>query len=470
MKSKPNILFIMTDQQHAGMLSCSGNPYVKTPNLDRLAENGTRFEKAYCTNPVCVPSRFSMMTGLFPSCIGVETVEDLDRKFASQDLLDQSMGHLFRNAGYRTVYGGKKHLPGPPGEITDDVRHYGFEYLTDDHRVEMAKSCADFIREPHDKPFLLVASFVNPHDICYMGINDYAGKTGKELIEGVEWDCLKEAMKIPQGVGEEEFYSSWCPPLPSNFEIPNKELSAFMADKPEFMRFVRHHWSEREWRLHRWAYANLTGLVDSEIGLIMNALRDAKLEENTLIIFTSDHGDQDGAHRAENKAFLYEESVNVPFIISGMDMNGKARTNNTHMVSTGLDILATMCDAAGIALPKGLEGISVLPLVTGSGVQSWRDHVIVENHMGRMVHMGNWKYMVGRELRHTDEECLHCEMYTGSYEPLVREMLIDLQTDPGEMRNRVDDREASEQLEKGRALLRERNERADYEPDKYYLI
>ena len=108
--AKPNILFIITDQQHAGMLSCAGNPYLKIPSLDGLAAMGTRFEMAYCANPVCLPSRFSMMTGVMPSRVGVET-NGKGRAKVTPDILEHSLGRVFGKAGYETVYGGKLHVP-----------------------------------------------------------------------------------------------------------------------------------------------------------------------------------------------------------------------------------------------------------------------------------------------------------------------------------------------------------------------
>ena len=108
---RPNILFIMTDQQSAGMSSCAGNPHLQTPAMDRLAASGIRFERAYATNPVCVPSRFSLQTGLMPSAIGMSQNEDAATAVVTDDMMRNSLGNLLRNAGYETVYGGKTHFP-----------------------------------------------------------------------------------------------------------------------------------------------------------------------------------------------------------------------------------------------------------------------------------------------------------------------------------------------------------------------
>jgi arylsulfatase A-like enzyme len=109
-ESRPNILFIMTDQQHAGMMSCTPNKWLRTPAMDRLAASGIRFERAYACNPVCVPSRFSLQTGLMPSAIGMGQNRDSGRAAVTDAMVQQSLGRLFGQAGYETVYGGKVHL------------------------------------------------------------------------------------------------------------------------------------------------------------------------------------------------------------------------------------------------------------------------------------------------------------------------------------------------------------------------
>ncbi|MBN2313869.1 MAG: sulfatase-like hydrolase/transferase, partial [Sedimentisphaerales bacterium] len=108
---RPNILFIMTDQQSAKMLSCTGNTWLKTPALDRLANSGIRFKRAYACNPVCVPNRFSLQTGLMPSAIGMRHNGDSASADVTEPMREQSLGRLFNKAGYETVFGGKVHLP-----------------------------------------------------------------------------------------------------------------------------------------------------------------------------------------------------------------------------------------------------------------------------------------------------------------------------------------------------------------------
>ncbi|MHC4181338.1 MAG: sulfatase-like hydrolase/transferase, partial [Planctomycetota bacterium] len=154
---RPNILLIITDQQHAGMMSCAGNKYLKTPAMDSLAAGGARFEMAYAANPVCVPSRVSMMTGQMPSYFGMRSNAE-GRNQAPPAEIKKAMGWIFRNAGYETVYGGKTHwLRGmTPQSI-------GFRNITGNQREGLAEACAQYLEAKHDRPFLLVASFINPH-------------------------------------------------------------------------------------------------------------------------------------------------------------------------------------------------------------------------------------------------------------------------------------------------------------------
>ena len=169
-------------------------------------------------------------------------------------MLEASLGNTFRRAGYQTVYGGKVHLPpaggGKGGQ--DNLAAFGFEKLSRDQRGEMARSCAAFLREKHERPFLMVASFINPHDICFMAISAFAQATGqnppeiarKQSRPDSPAEYLAKALRTPEGVSEDEFFRRYCPPLPANLEPPKDELSSFMVDKREFQRYVRQKWTD----------------------------------------------------------------------------------------------------------------------------------------------------------------------------------------------------------------------------------
>jgi len=427
----PNILFIMTDQQSASMMSCTGNKWLKTPAMDAIASSGIRFTCAYATNPVCVPSRFSLQTGRFPSEIGMRKNDTpVIDKAKVQSLYSKSIGNLFQQAGYQTYYGGKVHLPVTGSKI----KPWGYEPLTLDERDSLAIVCADFLlnHKKEDKPFLLFASFINPHDICRLAINweQPDGSKGKVAME------LDKALQLPEGISEEEFLRKVCPQLPDNHQPMIGELSSVdsLIKLRSFRNIAREKWSEKDWRMHRWAYIRLTERVDAQIAIVMNALKKSGLSENTIVIFTSDHGDLDASHKLEHKTILYEEAANIPFLISYPWMKQKGIVDNEHLVSNGLDLLPTLCDFAGIQPPAGLMGRSVVPLTRQEKLTDWPNHIYLETETGYMIHTGQYKY----ELDEVGK---------------IREMFVDLKMDKGETKNLIDSPEYKNTIDSLRSEL-----------------
>lgn len=424
--SLPNILFIMTDQQYAGMMSCTGNAYLKTPALDRLAASGMRFELAYSPNPVCVPSRTSMVTGYFPSAFGVTHNRDARDAVIPDRILENTMGKLMKRAGYRCIYGGKIHW-----SRGLDMENSGFEDLTRDEREGLAEKCAEFFHSKPEEPFFMVASFINPHDICYVEIDatiDYYGLPEFAPKHKVERQKVAEAVQLAEEARVAGVYDSLCPPLKANFALTENVPGILYANlRPEpagdpkasdvyyYMNdHVRNNWTEEDWRLHHWIYHRLTEDVDRQIGTVLNALQESGLDKNTIIVFTSDHGDMDGSHRMVHKTQFYEEAARVPFIVAGPGIT--CGVDRQHLVSASLDLIPTFCDFAGIEIPEGVHGLSIKPLTMGQAPDNWRDFVVSETDLGRMVRSARYKY---------------CQ-YKGG-EP--REMLIDMEKDPGEMKN-----------------------------------
>lgn len=443
--ARPNVIYVFTDQQHAGMMSCAGNPHLKTPAMDSLANSGVRFERAYSANPVCVPSRVAMLTGHLPSRFGMQSNGELGTTQIPEPVLQHALGSLFRSAGYRTVYGGKTHVPGK-------IDRYGFEILTADQRQGLADSCVGFLKQKHDRPFLLVASFINPHDICYMAINDFEraspGKRAKgkparpsgkkEPTAAPHQLALAAALQPPPGVSQADFLARCLPPLPANLE-PTEGEPDVLATASHAAGFRAHaftNWGGQQWRLHRWAYCRLTERVDREIGQMLRALRESGLEDNTLVVFSSDHGDHDGAHRLEHKSTFYEEAARVPFIVSLKGVTKPGLVDRTHVVSSGLDLIPTLCDFAGITVPPDLPGRSVRALAEDRDPGVWRPYVVSETHYGRMVCSGRYKY---------------CVYESGAR----RESLVDLTQDPGEMKNLAASPGHAQILDQHRAYLRQ---------------
>ncbi|MBD3267998.1 sulfatase-like hydrolase/transferase, partial [bacterium] len=190
-------------------------------------------------------------------------------------------------------------------------------------------------------------------------------------------------------------------------------------------------YTEDDWRRHIWGYYRLIERVDGYIGEVMNALRESGQEENTVVVFLSDHGDCHGAHQWNQKTVFYDESARVPFIISQKGRTQKAESDV--LLNTGIDMIPTLCDFAGIETPKGLPGKSMMAPALGGTLDNERTYVISQNHMvqceavdgvrltphGRMVRGERYKY------------CIYSEGEK-------RESLVDMQEDPGEMTNQAE--------------------------------
>ena len=409
---RPNILIIVTDQQNAKMMSSAGNEWLETPNIDKLAAKGMRFEKAYVTNPVCSPSRFSLFTGQFPTAINMRHNGSKIDMAALQKILPDAMGFTFANAGYDTFYGGKLHLPGAKNEIST----YGFETLVSkDERDDLAKKSADFLlKRDSEKPFLIALNFINPHDICYEAIRHFPPQNRPPAEVPVP---LLEATTIPDSISESDFYLKYCPPLPLNFEPTENEPKAIYDLKKlhSFTIDARENWKENDWRMHRYAYHRLTERVDVQIGTVLDALESSQYADNTIVIFTSDHGEMSGAHRLEHKTVFYEESSNIPLIVWFSGMINSQSVDKENIISNGLDIYPTLCELTGVNPPENLPGISFASLLKGQKKKYRpRKYLFMENELGFMVRDGNLKY----------------SLYDNG-----DEMLIDLGKDPGEMIN-----------------------------------
>lgn len=397
---KPNLLFIMTDQQHAGMMSCSGNEYLKTPAMDSIARDGVRFEHAYASNPVCVPSRIGMATGVMPGRLGV--FSNGMKANVPTEVDDNSLGKLIKRAGYDTFYGGKTHMC---PELVP--RKAGYDVFDRDSRAKLPDACAEFISRERDRPFFAVASFINPHDICYA---HRARENAPKNMASVN-ELYRQAAALPLNE---------LPPLPDNFAIPRREPGAIESNMstravtPAIT--MRKEYDERDWRIYRWIYCRLTEQVDRHIGKILDTLKETGQDENTLVLFTSDHGNMDASHRLASKGLFYEESVTVPFLMRLKGQIPAGQVNGEHLVSTGLDILPTLCDYAGVTPPSTLLGTSLRAVAEGRHVQPRRPYVISENNSGRMVRSARFKY---------------CVYQSGP----KRDSLVDLENDPGEMKN-----------------------------------
>ncbi len=436
MPARPNILVILTDQQTHGALSAHGNPNLHTPHMDSLVRGGISFRNAYCAAPVCGPSRGSLMTGRLPHRTGVEVNGPDVRPGVA------TMGEHFRQGGYRPYYTGKLHLgPRPRKGVQLDGAKRGFEFLCDEYPEGVppqlgsdtdpiwANHAVEFLQQSPrgteaESPFLLVASLHNPHDICYWVM---------------EWSHIVD---IPA--------DSELPPLPANFEA--------VEDEPGFVELCRHRteygpemswthdWDETAWRRYLYVYDRLTERVDRQIGRLLGALEERGLADDTLVILTSDHGEGVAAHRWVTKLMLWEEVVKVPFVMRLPGAIPQNRIDRTHLVS-GLDLLPTLCDYAGLAPPEDVDGQSIRPVVENpalpgraSVVTQLQAFMSDETKKGRMIRTARYKYIA----------------FSHGERP---EMLFDLEDDPGEMRNLAYEPDYGAVLAEHRALLQTEVER-----------
>ncbi len=419
---RPDIVLLLTDQQAASALACAGNPDVRTPGLDRLAAEGVRFESAYCTQPLCTPSRASLITGLMPHECGCSR----NGESILPELRAQGFGRLLAAAGYDCFYGGKWHVPQIAMPADND---HGFQSICGFNDAQLADACIGCLariaaQDPARRPpFLLVASFDNPHNIC-------------------EW---ARSMPLPWGHIGEPPPPAECPNLPANFmpspfepEIIRIEQAANWGIYPYRER------SPEDWRRLRWAYFRLIEKVDAEISRILRALDARGLAENTVVVFASDHGDGHGAHQWNQKSALFEETVRVPLLMRA-PAGHRGLVNSTHLVSTGLDLLPTFCDYAGVPLPEGRRGRSLRPLVEPAAAPpaTWRSSLFIETvfdgargygTQGRAVRTARTKYTVYDRGRY-------------------REQLVDLTTDPGESVNLAVESRWTDLLAEHRRLL-----------------
>jgi arylsulfatase A-like enzyme len=415
--SRPNIVIITTDQQFGDAMSCRiGKRYINTPNMDSLAADGTLYSRAYCANPLCVPSRTSIYTGRYP----VETGVQINDTTAIDHRRFPVMGTIFKKAGYATSYFGKWHLP---FDQKDPAVH-GFDTVSVskiDHDLKASEGAAAFIKTKHSAPFLTVVSLLNPHNICQWPRH-------QELSEG--------SVGTPPPLDQ-------CPPWRPNHAPQQDEPDAVTLMRRSYQAndmFPVGNFNEKLWREYIWAYYRMLEKVDSRIGTVLTALRSAGLEKDTLVVFSTDHGDCQGAHGWNQKTILFEEAARVPCIMS---WKGTIKPQvSDRLVHTGVDFLPTLLDYAGLPRPEGLPGLSLK--------QTKENHpfVVVSNHMVQGAKVdGRVPETSGRMLRSEHYK------YTIYSEGQRRESLVDLRKDPGEMVNLAGKSEHAEVLKQHRELL-----------------
>jgi len=415
----PNILLIITDQQHLNSISALGCPYVKTPAIDRLVRRGVSFTESYSTNPLCSPARSSIFSGRTTS----ETSVYVNGRPIRSDI--PNLGQWFtQNTNYETVYAGKWHLPGGFTHFIPGFRviNTGLNGQGNVGDTATSRVCEGFLHNrSNDRPFLLVASFLQPHDIC-------------------EW--LRLNMNNPDKPRYAELADE-LPPLPENFEYDPREPE-YLIGKRKGGEPAKGGWNKQHWRYYIWSYYRHIEMVDGEIGRVLDALESAGYGSNTLVLFLSDHGEGLARHQKVRKSSPYDEASKVPFVISLPGKIPENKIDSTHLI-TGLEVMPTLCDYAGIKPPAHMRGRSLKPLLEGK-TDDWHEFIVTEmpGNRARLVRSRKYKYV----------------NYYG--DPV--EMLFDMENDPGETRNLADDPKYAKVLTDHKAKLQSWEQKLDVAP------
>lgn len=432
---RPNILLITSDQQHWDTLGMS-NPRIETPALDRLAGEGTRFDRAYCPNPVCSPSRSSIITGMYPSwhgcwTIGVKLPEDVP-----------TVGDIFQQNGYATALIGKAHfqpLASAPGQeslerqpLLRDLDFwrgfhgpwYGFKH------VEVARNHADESHAgQHYGLWMEEKGLANWRDYFQPWPPDSAAPKREyswdlpQEYHYTAWTAERTIASMERYVAEDKPFFLWSsfhdphPPYlvsepwasmydPCDMEpgtLQDGELERMpphfrktQESKPDFSeyretRFENHGFkshliAEEKLRKDMAVYYGMISFMDQQIGRILDSLERLGIADSTLVVFTTDHGHFLGQHGLTAKgAFHYEDLLRIPFIVR---FPGRVPRGTVSQSLQGLiDLPETFLEAAGIGVPGQMQGVSQWGVWQGLQASA-RDHVIVENrHQPTAVHL-----------------------------------------------------------------------------------
>ncbi|MBO0438424.1 sulfatase family protein [Vagococcus fluvialis] len=474
---KPNVLLISSDQQHFNTLG-RFNDQISTPNLDKLSNEGMTFDRAYCPNPTCTPSRASMITGKFPSQHGAWT---LGTKLPEKE---ETVGGILNDNGYITSLIGKAHFQ--PLNSTEEYQSlesypiihdtefwenynqdfYGFNHieLTRNHTNEshvgqhyqlwlqekvgddwkqyflpptgtmdpktkykwdipeglhyntwIAERTAQQLEEytERKKPFFLWASFFDPHP---------------EYLVPEPWDTMYEDknLTVPKIVeGEHENN----PPFFLEAQKEDADFSAYRETGYAIHGMSRTHiLPYDEIKRNQEVYYGMISMMDKYIGQILTKIEDLDIEEETIVIFTSDHGHLFGQHGLNRKGpFLYEDLVKVPLIIKyppkvkGQEINGN--------IASLVDLAPTILSLCGIQVPREMTGVDLTPTLEDRTV-SVRNHTIIENHH---------EPTLINQRTYVDNRYKITVYYNQEYGELY-----DLEQDPNEVNNLWNDKEFQE--------------------------
>lgn len=405
----PNIIFLLTDDQRWDAMGCMGNPYIRTPHLDRLASDGVLFQNNFVTCSICAPSRASILSGQYNRRNGIN---DFATSF-SAEALAQTYPMLLRRAGYRTGFVGKYGIGRTHPENEFDFfegfsgqgqyfheiegKHVHLTSIHGDQAEKFLRTCSA------DQPFCLSVSFKAPHVM---------DSDVRQFLYDPAYESLYADVTIPRP--------------------PKSDYRSF-AMMPEFVRDSegRRRWGIRfaadfQYQRSVKGYYRLIYGIDVVLGRIRKTLQEKGLEENTIIIFTSDNGFFLGEYGLAGKWLMYEESIRTPLIIYDPRLSQNQQGQHRQEMTLNIDIAPTILEYAGINIPSRMQGRSLVPLSMGQPVADWRKDFFYEHlftaewapiPQTEGIRTERWKYI----------------RYVG--EDPVYEELFDLKNDPLETKN-----------------------------------
>lgn len=415
-KGRPNILFIMTDDHASHAMSCYGSKINKTPNLDRIAREGMRFNDCFCTNSICAPSRAVILTGKYSHLNGViDNAVELDES-------QLTFPKLLQKAGYQTAIVGKWHLKSDPtgfdywnilpgqGEYYNPVmiemgqRKKYPGYVTDiitDH-------CLRWLKERDDnKPFCLMYHHKAPHR------NWQPAERHAKLYEDTEIpypETFDDDYKTRIAAGQTEMTIERHLTRSDLKTGPPEGLTGEALKKWKYQRYIKD-------------YLRCVAAVDENLGRVLDYLEGAGLAANTLVVYTSDQGFYLGDHGWFDKRFMYEESLRMPLLVR-YPKEIEAGSVNKDMV-LNLDFAPTFLDFAGLEKPTEMQGCSIRSLLQGKTPADWRTSIYYHYYEYPAVHMVKRHYGV-RTQRY---KLIHFYHDIDAWE------LFDLEKDPDELNN-----------------------------------
>ncbi len=455
--NQPNILLLFADQHRADCLAVNGHPFVETPNLDRLAGDGCNFIHAYTPSPICTPARTSLLTGLWATQHGCIANTDTEVFRAMLPGLPTFSQALKAEAYWLALIGKWGVDPLNPPTV------FGFDrYIAEKEYVVWRKQQGAPPKPFSNRFFGETDPHITPEQSALAwGANQvieqmqHANATGKPFF--IQW-CPSEP-HLPNVVPEP--YASMYPPasIPPwpNFPDP-------LTDKPYIQRQQKVTWGIDQWTWADWSpivgrYLGEVSLLDAQIGRILAELERLGIGENTLVIYSCDHGDFTGSHGLIDKHYaMYEELVRVPLILRWPGHIAAGQTCDAFVSST-LDLASTICDAAKAPIPTTFMGQSLLALAASDTIRNASDafstspQFATRNSIFSTYHGNQFGLFSQRMLRERGWKYV--------YNASDIDELYDLERDPAEMTNRINDSSCAEDLQRLRHLLVEWMEKTE---------